>query len=62
MWKSFSSKILQKSKTRRVFAFLVGGSSLAYLAPKLYSNNFGPRSLQAKEETKVRQFKKEFLI
>ena len=39
--------------TRKVvLGSLIGGSSLAYLGPKLYS--YGPQPLQATEEKKVR--------
>jgi hypothetical protein len=53
MWKLFSSKIFKKSNTKNALAVLVGGSSIAYLAPKFY-NNFGPKTLHAKEENEVR--------
>ena len=40
--------------TRKVvLGSLIGGSSLAYLGPNLYS--YGPQPLQATEEKKVRK-------
>ena len=48
MWKNISSKFCP-SKTKTVFVALIGGTSLAYLAPKIY-NHHGPQSLQAKED------------
>jgi hypothetical protein len=55
MWKNMFAKFGALSKVRRVFlGSLICGSSAVYIGPKLY--NYGPQSLQAKEEKRVRKF------
>ena len=55
MWKFILTK-LGGVKTRKVvLGSFIGGSSLAYLGPKLYS--YGPQPLQATEEKQVRMMK-----